>query len=347
MLTGILAVTAIVVMTSVSVYKSKTTSNSNVLTRCSYALGTIIRLSAFGENGTFAIDEAILMINDIDDKMSAFKDNSDISRINDNSGSNFQLVSADTYFILKKAIEYCKLTKGAFDPTIRPLVNLWNRGMEQEQLPDVDSIKEKLSLVNYNDILFDENSRNIKLKNIGQQIDLGGIAKGFAADKVRDIFIRHNIKHALIDLGGNIYVLGSKPNNTFWNIGIQNPYKPRGQYLGVLKVKNKSIVTSGNYEKYFLKDGKRYHHIIDPKTGFPSESRIISATIISDNSIDGDGLSTGIYILGVEKSLELIETLENIDAILVTNDNKVFLTSSIKNAFELTDNNFTIDRSCD
>jgi thiamine biosynthesis lipoprotein len=123
-------------------------------------------------------------------------------------------------------------------------------------------------------------------------------------------------------------------------VGIQNPFKDRGEYLGILETKNKSIVTSGNYEKYFIMDGKRFHHIIDPRTGFPSESDIISATIISDNSIDGDGLSTGIYILGVEKSLELIESLNGIDAILVTGGKKVFLTSGIKKSFRLTNNDF-------
>jgi thiamine biosynthesis lipoprotein len=304
-------------------------------------------LKAYGGSGSIAIDEAIMKLNDIDDKMSVFKSGSDVSGINNNAGILPQVVSTSTYFVLKKAFEYCQLTGGAFDPTIRPLVRLWNKGIEWERIPDEAAIKEKLPLVNFNDILFDEAEKAIKLRNKGQEIDLGGIAKGFAAEEVRDIFIKRSIRHALIDLGGNIYALGSKPDGTPWNVGIQNPFKPRGQYLGILKVKNKSVVTSGNYEKYFIKDGRMFHHIIDPRKGFPSESNIVSATIISDNSIDGDGLSTGIYILGVEKALELIESLRDIDAVLVTGDKKVFMTPGIEKYFELTDNNFSIVRSCD
>lgn len=332
-------------MASAIIRGTESRQKNNFYSRTSYALGTIIQLKAYGSNGSSAIDEVISMLDDIDDRMSAFKNDSDVSKINNNAGVRPQAVSANTYSVLEKAVEYCKLTDGAFDPTIRPLVNLWNRSIRQEQIPSESAVKEKLPLVNYNDIIFNKAKSTIMLKNKGQEIDLGGIAKGFAADRARDIFIRHNVRSALIDLGGNIYALGSKPDGTSWNVGIQNPFTPRGLYLGILKVKSKSVVTSGNYEKYFIKDGKRFHHIIDPGTGFPSESRIISATIILEDSLDGDGLSTGIYILGVEKSLELIEALGSIDAVLVTDDKKVYLTSGIRKYFELTDNNFFIERN--
>lgn len=339
MYTEILAITVFALLIYIFIYNSNNNKN-NIFARNSFALGTVIRLKTFGKRGLAAIDEVILMLNDIDDRMSAFKEDSDVAGISRNAGVRPQQVSTDTYTVLKKAVEYCKLTDGAFDPTIRPLANIWNKGIRQELVPDEGSIKEKLPLVNYKDILFDDDSKTVMLKNKGQEIDLGGIAKGYAADRARDIFIRHKVKSALIDLGGNIYALGGKPDDTDWNVGIQNPFKPRGEYLGVLKVKNKSVVTSGNYEKYFTAEGRRYHHIIDPRTGYPSESRIISATIISENSLDGDGLSTGIYILGAEKSIELIEALDNIDAILVTEDRKLHLTSGVIKCFELTDDTF-------
>ena len=339
MYTGILALVVLAALFFIFLYNSSSSKN-NMAARNSFALGTVIRLKAFGKRGLAAMDEVILMLNDIDDKMSAFKEYSDVAGVNRNAGIRPHQVSDETYTVLKKAVEYCKLTEGAFDPTIRPLVNIWNKGIRQELVPDDGLIKEKLPLVNFKDILFDDENKTVMLKNKGQEIDLGSIAKGYAADRARDIFIRHKLKSALIDLGGNIYTLGGKPDDTAWNVGIQNPFKPRGEYLGILKVKNKSVVTSGNYEKYFTSDGRRYHHIIDPRTGYPSKSRIISATIISDNSLDGDGLSTGIYILGAEKSIELIETLDNIDAILVTEDRKVHLTSGIIKCFELTDDHF-------
>lgn len=308
--------------------------------RSGYVLGTLINLRAYGNVPEAAIDKAFEKLNDIDDKMSAFKENSEISRINLSAGINTQVVSDDTYFVVKKAVEYSKILEGTFDPTIRSLVKLWGIGTKEEKIPQRSEIDKALKLVNYNDVILEESNSSIKLKQEKQALDVGGIAKGFAADEVRNIFIKHSIKSALIDLGGNIFALGNKIDNTPWRVGIQNPFKPRGEFIGILSVVNKSIVTSGNYERYFMKDGRRFHHIIDPKTGYPSESKIISATIISDDSIDGDGLSTGIYILGVEKSLSIIESIEGVEAVLVTEDKKVYVTSGIKEIFMLTDEEF-------
>ena len=311
--------------------------------KSSYALGTIINLKVLGSKGEKAIEEAIEKLNYIDDKMSVFKEESEISKITCKAGVNLEVVSKDTYFVVKKAVEYSKILEGTSDPTIRPLVKLWSIGTKEESIPEKSQIEETLKLVNYKDVILDENDHSIMLKHKKQALDVGGIAKGFAADEVRDIFYKHKIKSALIDLGGNIFALGNKDDGTPWKVGIQNPFKPRGEYIGILSVKNKSVVTSGNYEKYFIKDGERFHHIIDPKTGYPSQSKIISATIISDNSIDGDGLSTGVYILGIDKALKIIEAIEGIDAIFITEDKKVYKTSGIdKNILTLTDEEFIL-----
>jgi thiamine biosynthesis lipoprotein len=148
----------------------------------------------------------------------------------------------------------------------------------------------------------------------------------------------------LINLGGNIFALGKKPDKTQWQIGVQNPFSKRGEFVGFISIKNKSVVTSGNYERYFISNGKKFHHIIDPKTGYPSESRIVSSTIISDYSIDGDGLSTGVYIMGLDKSIKLIESMKGIDAIFITENKEIYLTSGIKNKFKLIDENFIYKR---
>ncbi|WP_202127831.1 FAD:protein FMN transferase [Clostridium sp. C2-6-12] len=307
----------------------------------SYVLGTLINLKAFGKQAEKAINEAVDRLNDIDDKMSAFKEESDISRINSKAGLAKETVSKDTYFVVKEAVEYSKILEGTFDPTIRPLVKLWNIGTDKEIIPKEKQIEEALKLVNRDDVILDESNCTIMLRNINQALDVGGIAKGFAADVVRDTFRKYKVQSGLIDLGGNIFALGCKEDGSLWKVGIQNPFKPRGEYLGVLSVKDKSVVTSGNYERYFMKDGQRFHHILDPKTGYPSKSKIISATIISDNSIDGDGLSTGVYILGIEKALKIIESIEGIEAIFVTEDKEVCITSGInKSIFTLTDDEF-------
>ena len=173
------------------------------------------------------------------------------------------------------------------------------------------------------------------LRHKGQSIDLGGIAKGYAADEVKTILKRNNIDNAIIDLGGNIYALGSAPDGPLWKIGIQDPLKERGEVVGALSLSNKSVVTSGGYERYFEKNGKIFHHIMNPKTGYPCSNGTISATIISDFSIDGDALATCVFVMGFEKGLRLLESQEGIDAILINNDREVFATSGIKDSFTL------------
>lgn len=311
------------------------------ITKSFYALGTLINLKAIGKNAELAIEETVLKLNEIDDNMSAFKSSSDISKINMSSGKDFQSVNEDTYSVVKSAVKYSEILEGSFDPTIRPLVTLWNIGKSNESIPAQKEIDEKRKLVNYKDILFDDATSSIKLSKPNQAIDVGGIAKGFAADVVKDIFLKHKVNSGIIDLGGNVYALGCKDDGTDWKVGIQDPFKQRGEFMGIVTVRNKSVVTSGNYEKYFMKDGRVFHHIIDPTTGYPSESEIISATIVSDNSIDGDGLSTGVYILGVEKSMKLIESMEGLDALFITKDKKVFITSGLKPYFQIANKDYT------
>jgi thiamine biosynthesis lipoprotein len=322
------------------------TKNTPKLTseRSFYALGTIINLKAFGKESERAINEAIQRLVDIDDKMSAFKNSSEISKINKNAGFPPQVVSNDTFYVIDKAITYSELSDGTFDPTIRPLVSLWGIGTNSERIPEKNEIEEKLKLVNYRDILLNKTDNYIGLKYQHQSIDVGGIAKGYAADEVINIFIKHDIKSAIVDLGGNIFVLGDKNNGSPWNVGIQNPFEPRGNHVGILSLKNKSIVTSGNYERFFMKNGESFHHIIDPKTGYPSKSKVISATIISDKSIDGDGLSTGVYIMGIDKAMKLIESLKGIDAIFITEDKNVYITSGINEHFKLSNKEFICNK---
>ncbi len=180
------------------------------------------------------------------------------------------------------------------------------------------------------------------LRKKGQAIDLGAIAKGYTADELKKVFLNYNISSAFLSLGGNIYALGNKTDKTPWNIGVQNPLNPRGSQLGVVPVSNKSIVTSGNYERFFEKNGKRYHHIFDTKTGYPAEKGLISISIISDKSIDGDALSTSVYTLGLDEGKKLIENLKGVEAVFVTNDKKVYITSGLKDTFKLTNTDFKL-----
>ncbi|BDR72131.1 FAD:protein FMN transferase [Clostridium tetani] len=306
-----------------------------VTTKENYLLDTLIQLKVYGKNSEKATNEAMDAISDIDDIMSPTKPTSDVVKINNSAGKDFVKINENTLEVIKTSIKYSKLSKGNFDITVGPLVKLWGIGTENARVPSKEEIDAALKLINYENVLIDEENKSVKLKSPKEAVDLGGIAKGFAGDKAREILENKGIKSAYLNLGGNIVTIGNKTDGTPWNIGIQDPLSDRGEYFGIVRVSNKSVVSSGNYERFFIKDNKRYHHILNTKTGYPSESGILSSTIISNKSIDGDALSTITFILGLEKSMEIIENIDGVDAIFVTTDKKVHTTSNIAKDFKL------------
>jgi len=172
-------------------------------------------------------------------------------------------------------------------------------------------------------------------------LDLGGIAKGYAADKIAEFLIENNINKALISLGGNIFALGSNEIDEPWKVGIKNPFSDESEIIGYVKVTNKSVVTSGIYERYFIEDNKRYHHILNPFTGYPYENDIFGVTIISDKSVDGDALSTIAFSYGIKKGLDFINSMENVEAIFISKNKEIFITDTLNN-FIITNDKFTI-----
>lgn len=302
-----------------------------------YVLGTIISLKVYGNKAEKAIIEAVTKLYEIDDKMSVFKESSEISAINKRAGISPVNVSEETFYVVEKAVNYSVLSMGTYDPTIRPVIDLWGFGRGKHLIPDNKTLTSKLQLVNFKDILLDKKAGTIMLRQEGQSLDLGGIAKGYAADAVSYVLRKNRIKKAIIDLGGNIYAYGKRPDNSLWSIGIQDPLNNTGVYIGAIQASNKSVVTSGNYERFFTSGGKRYHHIIDPRTGYPAESGIISSTIISDHSIDADGLSTPTLIMGLENSTNLVNLVPGVDAAFITEDKSLYVTSGLKDSFKLFD----------
>ena len=306
-------------------------------------MGTIIQLKVYGSNAKEATEKALQRINDIENKMSVNIETSEVTKLNAKAGISAQKLSMDTYSVIDKSVQYSKLTQGALDITIQPIVKLWGIGTDKERIPLKTEIDEKLKLVDYNDIILDAKSSTVKLRRTDQAIDLGAIAKGYTADEIKRVLVSNKISSALINLGGNVYAVGNKTDGTSWNIGLQNPLDTRGQYIGTISVTDKSVVTSGNYERFFIQDGKRYHHIYDSKTGYPSESGLISTTIISDNSIDGDALSTSTFIMGLTKGMKLVESIKGVEAIFITADKKVYVTQGLKDNFNLTSKEFTYE----
>ena len=214
-----------------------------------------------------------------------------------------------------KSVEYYVDSKGYFDITIGPLVDLWKIGTEEAVVPGEEEIISAMELLGMDNIIL--YSGDAGLAEPGMSIDIGGIAKGFIADKVVEILRTAGCNGAIINLGGNVLTLGEKPSGDKWKIGIQDPFEATGEYMKVVKIGEMSVVTSGPYERNFEEDGVVYHHILDPFNGYPVVNDIAGVTVISEKSIDGDGLSTAVFAMGLAEGLELIESLENTECLII------------------------------
>ena len=312
---------------------------SSPLIKTFFALGTINTIQIFDPLKEAVLDKAVERVAEIEYRLSAFHSESELSRIRANAGLGFQQVQEDTFRLIQKAVRFGGLSEGAFDVTIRPLVELWGINKKGDYVPSDSEIEAVHPLVNYQDIALDSQSKRVMLKNSGQALVLGGIAKGYAADEVKRILIENGIRSALINLGGNIVTIGKRPeldsksNGHEWKIGIQNPLAPTGNYLGTITATNKTIVTSGSNERFFIKDGNRYHHILDPRTGKPAKSGLLSVTAVCTCSTDADALTTALFILGIEKGMPLLKKMKA-DAIFVMEDLTISVTTGLLNRFE-------------
>ena len=311
-------------------------------TASEFLMDTIVDMQVFGKEADKVIEKSFNRMREIEDEMSKSIEKSDVSKINKNAANGWVEIEQDTFTVIKKAVDYAKLTNGNFDPTIGPLVELWGIGTDKAKIPTESEIDKVKKLVNYKNIELDKKKQSIRLKRKEMKIDLGGIAKGYAADEVRNIANSYNIKSAYVNLGGNVLVIGGKEDGTPWKIGIQDPRKSRGSVMAGLEVKDKTVVTSGNYERYFEKDGIIYHHILNPETGKPTRNNLLSVSIIANDSFEADVLSTSAFILGRKNANKLIENKDEVEAIFVTEDLKVYLTSGLKGKVEILDSDFKL-----
>lgn len=300
-----------------------------------FLMGTVCIITLYGGETQEIFDGAFSLLEEEELLMSLQKGNSELSKINQRAGTESLQVSEDVFEVIKTSLLYSQISAGAFDPTIAPLVELWGIGEDfTGTVPSASSIDSRKELIDYTGVLLEEDNL-VLLKRQGMKIDLGGIAKGYVADKVKDYLISQGVQRGIINLGGNIIVIGSKPKMQSWKIGIQNPFDSRGNHIGIASVTDKTIVTSGIYERFFYFEGKRYHHILDPETGYPVENDLASVTIIAEKSIDADALSTSLFVLGVEEGIKLIESIENSEAVFVLKDKNVIYSSGAGDLFDL------------
>ena len=251
-----------------------------------------------------------------------------ISRIN-SAGGNPVEVSKETIKLIKKGIYYSEMSDGVFDITIAPVSNLWDFKAETPLVPSPEAIAEAVSHVNYENIIIRDNT--VKLTDPHAGIDLGAIAKGYIADRIKDYLEEEGVRHSMINLGGNVLAMGSKLDGSDYNIGIQKPFDETGEPITSVKISDKSVVTSGIYQRYFKADGKIYHHILDPNTGYPCENNLYSVTILTDSSLTADALSTTCFLLGYDRGMKLINQLDNVDAVFITNDNQIHYSKNFQN----------------
>lgn len=292
-----------------------------------FALDTAITLKVYGSKRVVVLKKLEDKINELDDMLSTGKETSEVSRLN---RSGEAVLSPTVANLVKRSLDIYKKTDGLFDITIYPLMELWGFPTKNYRVPSEKEIEEKLKLVGSDKIDFNEETRKISFKNKGMEIDFGGIGKGYITDELVKILTDEKVESAIINLGGNVFGFRKKPDGSLWNIAIRDPNEP-DKYMAAIRLEDSAVITSGGYERYFEENGIIYHHILDPRTGKPSESGLKSVSIISKDGTLADALSTSLFIMGEEKAIGYWkENGSNFDILLMTNDNRLLVSAGIK-----------------
>jgi len=310
--------------------------------RTEYVIGTLCRIDLQDQGSDSAYREIFARLRSIEDAMSANKDGTELDAVNRAAGIAPVAVGADMMAVAVNAVRYAELSGGAFDPTVGPLVKLWNIGSPDARIPAPEEIAAALKLIDWRELVVDEKAGTLFLKKPGMRLDFGAIAKGYAADAVAEILARRRIRRAVVDLGGNVLVYGKKKDGSPWRVGVQDPSGLRGSHIGIVRIEAKTLVTSGVYERFLEEGGRRYHHILSTRDGYPVSNGLISVTIVADKSVDADALSTSAFALGWEKGKALVETIPGAEAIFVWDDLSVRATPGIKKDFTLSDERYRI-----
>jgi thiamine biosynthesis lipoprotein len=305
--------------------------------RVGVAMGSELRLtgSTSDETSTRAAFEAVFIeFERLEAVMSTWRPGSDVQRINAAAGVQAVTVAADVRDVLRQARQISEWTSGAFDITFGALTDVWKFDHDQDgSVPSADAITARLPLVDYRQIEIDDRAGTVFLKRKGMRIHLGGIGKGYAVERARQILRNAGLRDFMIQAGGDLYVAGRKEDGP-WRLGINDPRGPQGNSFATLELTDSTFSTSGDYARFFIKDGVRYHHIIDPATGQPARL-CRSVTIASDSPVLADAIAKGVFILGPEKGMALVERIPKLEAVIVTATNEVLVSSGLKAKFVL------------
>lgn len=288
-----------------------------------FAMDTAMELTVYGNENI--LDDAEELISELESKLSTTESESDIYKLNHNGGGE---VSADTYELLKSALELCERSDGALDISIYPVVQAWGFTTGDNRVPTSNELKKLLRLVDYRKIQLDEN-KNVILSP-GMEIDLGSVAKGYTSNRIVELLKENGVTSALLNLGGNVHAVGTKSDGSAWKVAVADPVGDG--YAGVVEVADKAVITSGGYQRYFEQNGVRYHHIIDPKTGYPADNGLLSVTVVGSDGAVCDALSTALFVMGPDKAVEFWRDNGDFEAVFITADG-ICVTEGLEDTF--------------
>ncbi len=302
----------------------------NEYTKIIYLMGTKISLYIKGEAAEKLAEKACDMLIHYEEVFSANSDKSQLAMLKKTAPLAPKEVDAELYELIKIGKKHSLCENTYLNIAIGPLIKLWRIGFKEAHVPEKEAITKVLELLKPENIQLDDEKKTVYFLKKGIEIDLGAIAKGYFADKVMEFFKENGAVSAMVDMGGNVLVFGESPSNSGdWNVGIQNPFLPRGNVVALVKIKDQSVVTSGIYERVFENNGRKYHHIFNSKTGYPIESNIASLTIITDRSLDCDIYTTKLFGLDAASIIHRVNRIKGMGAVVITVDGKLAYTNNL------------------
>lgn len=302
-----------------------------------FVMDTVAEYKLYGKNAEQVGVEIEKILVDIEHRMSMHQPDSEISKLNQNAGKAFTALSPDTFSLLARSVGFGNISQGVFDITIAPLATFWNITSEHPSIPSSQQLAELLPLVDYNDILLNGEQYTAQLRQQGQAVDLGGVAKGYACEQAYRIAKQQGVSAGYLSIGGNIMVLGKKPDGKPFRFGVRDPQGGESDYFAVVMLEDTTMSTSGGYERYFEQDGVRYHHILDTKTGYPVQTDLLSVSVITPDGAYADFMSTYLFVMGVDFVREHLDSLD-CEVIAVDNQHNVYISPSLNERFEIKEN---------
>lgn len=308
----------------------------NSLFKEDFLMNTNVEQQIYGTDVEYVYHNAYKQIEELENKLSFFIASSEIAKINEYAGKSAVSISKETMSILKTAAQFNSVSNGAFDITLAPIINLWRSYEKKGKIPNQNEITEKLKLCGMEYLELDEKNQSAYLKSEGSAIDLGGIAKGYTADMCLEYYKKMGIKKAFVNLGGNVKAMNTVTDKK-WVVGLQDPEEERGICFAAMSISNHSIVTSGDYERCFKVNDKQYHHLIDGRTGYPVQKKLKSVSVVHDNSMIADALSTAIFVSGLTEGLDLVKIFPQAGVVIVGEDRQVYISENLKDHFHIID----------